>query len=589
MSEERIHRRLAAILAADVVGYGRLMEVDEAGTLTALKSRRRELLDPLLAKHHGRLFKVAGDGVLVEFASAVNAAQCSVELQRGMAAANGDLPRDRHIMLRIGINLCEVIVEGGDRYGEGVNIAARLEGIAEPNGICISAKVYEEIKGRLALAYEDLGERQLKNMATPVRVYRIVVNDIRAPVPADPPLQAKPSVAVLPFVNMSGDPEQEFLSDGITEDLITLLSRFRELFVISRSSSFTFKGQALNIPEIARRLGVQYVVEGSIRKIGDRVRVTAQLIDGRRDDHIWAERYDRELKDIFELQDEVVRTMAATMVGRLGHATHERTKRRPASDLRAYELYQRGLEHFFAWTPADNRKARDNFQAAIAIEPDYAAAQAALSEAMFRSWLNGWSEDARRDFNGFLESAERSVQLDNEDSRTHAALGLAYMYHERHDLARMHLEKAIGLNPSNVHAVAYLSRLELFAGNPALAIARTEEASRLNPFGKYGWYLGQSYYAARRYSDAIASLKGLSSPTAMVLAWLAASYAMAGALRETDLSRESFRRTAKSDPALGAISDAREWRLFFSRRWPFQNPEDLDHLFAGLRKAGLLE
>ncbi|HXV24254.1 MAG TPA: adenylate/guanylate cyclase domain-containing protein [Alphaproteobacteria bacterium] len=584
-----MERRLSAILATDVVGYSRLMEADEAGTLAALKSRRLGVFNPLVAKHQGRIFKVTGDGVLVEFTSAVNAVQCAVDLQRSMAVANGDLPKDRRIVLRIGVNLGEVVMDGGDRYGDGVNIAARLESMAEPEGICISAKVYDEVRGKLSLTYVDLGEQRLKNMTAPIRVYRVVGDSSRAVPSSDPPLPAKPSVAVLPFVNMSGDPEQEFLSDGITEDLVTLLSRFRELFVISRSSSFVFKGKAANIPEVAGRLGVQYVVEGSIRKIGGRIRVTAQLIDGRRNDHVWAERYDRELKDIFDLQDELVRTIAATIAGRLGHATYQRTKRQSVSDLRAYELYLRGLEHFFAWTPRDNEKAKDLFGAAIAIEPDYAAAHAALSEGTCRSWLNGWTEEAHCDFEGFLELAEKAVQLDNEDSRTHVALGLAYMYHGRHDLARMYLEKAIQLNPSDVHAFAYLSRLELFAGSPQLAIERIQEASRLNPFGKYGWYLGQAYYVAHRYDEAVAAFNSLSNPTAMVLAWLAASHAMTGASEKARSCSEAFKGAAKSDATLRAISGSQEWRAFFSCRWPFQKEDDLDHLIAGLHKAGLPE
>jgi TolB-like protein len=589
MSEERTRRRLAAILAADVVGYSRLIEADETGTLAALKSRRRDVLDPLVAKHDGRIFKVTGDGALVEFASAIDAVHCAVELQRQMAAANGGLPPDRRILLRIGINLGEVVIEGGDRYGDGVNIAARLESVAEPEGICISAKVYDEVRRKLALDYIDLGEQRLKNISEPIRAYRIVGENSSGVPRLDLPLPAKPSIAVLPFINLSGDPDQEFLSDGITEDLITLLSRFRELFVISRSSSFAFKGRAANIPEVAGKLGVHYVVEGSIRKIGGRIRVTAQLIDGRRDAHVWAERYDRELKDIFDVQDEVVRAIAATVAGRLGHAMHERTKRQSASDLRAYELYLRGLEHFFAWTPSDNRKAKELFQAAIAIEPDYAASHAALSEAMLRSWLNGWTADAQGDFDASLRLAQRSVQLDKEDSRTHDALGLAQMYRGRHDLARIHLDEAIRLNPSDVHALAYLSRLELFAGSPELAIGRIEEASRLNPFGRYGWYLGQAHYCARNYADAVTALNGLSDPTAMVLAWLAASHAMAGAAREARSYSEGFSKAARSDPALQAISTPQEWRRFFSCRWPFRNEADLEHLFAGLRKAGLPE
>src|SRR5262249_27333570 len=312
----------------------------------------------------------------------------------------------------------------------------------------------------------------------------------------------KPSIAVLPFVNMSSDPEQQYFSDGITEDLITQLSRFRELLVISKNSSFVFKGRAVNVAEIAGKLGVHFVVEGSIRKIGGSVRVTVQLIDARQDVHVWAERYDRKLEDIFDVQDEVVRTIAATLVGRLEQAALERAKNRPSGDLRAYEHYLRALKHFVAWTPQDNRKAAELLEAAVKTDPNYAAAYAGLAEALFRDWLNGWSIDPQRDFTAFQEAAARSVQLDDEDSRTHVAFGIASLYHGQPHRARFHLDRAVQLNPSNAHALVYLSRLELFAGNPQAATDRVRDALRLNPFGKYGWYLGQVHYAAKRYGEA---------------------------------------------------------------------------------------
>ncbi len=585
MAEERTQRRLAAILAADVVGYSRLMEADEASTLAALKARRRNVLDPLVAKYNGRIFKVMGDGVLVEFGSPVEAVQCAVELQRDMAAANVGAPEGRLIVLRIGVNLGDVVVEGGDRYGDGVNIAARLEGMAQPGGIIVSQTTYDHARNKVDAGFEDLGLQSLKNIAEPVRVYR-VAGMPRASV-ATSKTAHKPSIAVLPFVNMSGDPEQEYFSDGITEDLITELSRFRGLFVISRNSSFVFKGKATNIAEIASRLGVQYVTEGSIRKAGNRVRVTVQLIDAMHDVHVWAEHYDRKLEDILDLQDEVVRTIAATLVGRLEQSVLERSKNRRSGDLRAYDLYLRALKHFVAWTPQDNRKAKELLQAAIETEPNYAAAHAMLAEAVFRDWLNGWSDDVQRDFTAFHEAAACSVQLDDEDSRTHVAFGLVSLYHGQLDRARFHLDRAIQLNPSDARALAYLSRLELLAGNPQLAVDRVREASRLNPFGKYGWYLGQAYYAARRYDEATTVLKSLSEPTAIVRAWLAASQAMCGEHPEAIASRDAFVEVAKTEPALREFADPSQWRRFFADRWPFRNGSDLEHLFEGLRKAGL--
>lgn len=586
MAEERVQRRLAAILAADVVGYSRLMELDEAGTMATLKTRRKEVVEPMIVRHQGRIFKVTGDGILVEFGSAVNAVQCAVELQHRMAASNGDLPKARHIILRVGVNLGDVMVEGGDLYGDAVNIAARLESMAEPGGILVSGAVHDYAKNKIGATFEDLGARNVRNIVDPVRVYR-VFGTLAGEVGTTRITNDKPSIAVLPFVNMSGDAEQDYFSDGVTEDLITQLSRFRELLVISRNSSFVFKGKAVNVAEIARKLGVHFVVEGSIRKVGGRVRVTAQLIDAKHDVHIWAERYDSKLEDIFDVQDEVVRTIAATLVGRLEHAALERSKNRPSGDLHAYEQYLKALRHFVAWTPQDNRKARELLEATVKANPDYAAAHATLAEAVFRDWLNGWSGDPQRDFIASHEFAARSVQLDDEDSRTHAAFGLASLYHGQPDRARLHLDRAIQLNPSNPHALVYLSRLELFAGNPQAAIERVGEALRLNPFGKYGWYLGQAHYAARRYDEGTAVLKSLSDPTAIVQAWLAASQAMSGDDHGATASRDAFVEAAKTLPGLRELVGPPQWRRFFADRWPFTSESDLEHLFNGLRKAGL--
>ena len=586
MAEEPVQRRLAAIMAADVVGYSRLMEADEIGTLADLKTRRKEVLQPLVAQYRGRIFKITGDGVLVEFGSPINAVQCAVELQRGMAAANGDLPEDRHVVLRVGINLGDVMIEGGDRYGDAVNIAARLEGIAEPGSILVSGTTYDHVRNKVDADFDDLGAQSLKNILQPVRVYRIAGTP-RVSVAVAKLKSDKPSIAVLPFANMSGDPEQEYFSDGITEDLIAQLSRFRELFVISRNSSFVFKGRAVNIAEIGSGLGVHFVAQGSISKAGGCVRVTAQLTDARHDVHVWAEHYDRKLEDIFEVQDEVVRTIAAMLVGRLQQAALERARDRPSGDLRAYEDYLRALKHLVAWTPLDNRKAKELLEAVIRANPAYAAAHATLAELMYRDWLNGWSGDLQRDFVAFHEVAARSLQLDDEDSRTHVAFGIASLYHKQRDRAGFHLDRAIQLNPSSAHALAYLSRSELFSGNPEAATDRLRQALRLNPFGKYGWHLGQVHYTARRYDEATAALKSLSDPATIVQALLAASQAMSGDDREAVASRDAFTEAAKTQPCLRELSGPPQWRRFFADRWPFRNESDLDHLFDGLRRAGL--
>jgi adenylate cyclase len=337
VSEEGVERKLTTILAADVVGYSRLMGEDEAGTLARLKSLRKELMQPKIAGGRGRVVKLMGDGLLAEFPSVVEAVRCAVDIQQDMAGREADLPDERRLRLRIGVNLGDIIVEGSDIYGDGVNIAARLEGLAEPGGICISGKVYEEVRNKLPTAFEDLGEQEVKNIAEPVRVYRwtdAAVDPMPGTVGALP-LPDKPSIAVLPFTNMSGDPEQEYFSDGITEDIITALSKFRWFFVISRNSTFVYKGQAVDIKQVGRELGVRYVLEGSVRKTANRVRISAQLIEAETGKHVWAERYDRSLEDIFELQDEITSTIAAAVEPELAGSERMRSMRKPTEHLDA--------------------------------------------------------------------------------------------------------------------------------------------------------------------------------------------------------------------------------------------------------------
>jgi adenylate cyclase len=344
----RVTRRLAAILALDVVGYGRLMEKDEAGTLAVLRDRRKTILDSLVTRHRGRIVKVMGDGALVEFASAVGAVECGVELQSRMTDANAGLPDDRAIVLRVGINLGEVMVEDGDLYGDGVNIAARLEAIAEPGGICVSSKVHDEVRGKLDLGFDDLGEIALKNMSKPVRVYRVAGRP-HVLVATPPAMSDKPAIAVLPFVNMSGDPEQQYFSDGITEDIITELSRFRSHTVIARNSSFQYRDKSADVRRIGRDLGAEYVVEGSVRRVGNHIRVTAQLIEAASGNHLWAERYDRELEDIFVVQDEIVRTIVGALPGRIMEAGARSAGRKRPENLAAYDYLLRGIAQWLSF------------------------------------------------------------------------------------------------------------------------------------------------------------------------------------------------------------------------------------------------
>ena len=382
IEQRTVERRLAAILAADMVSYSRLMEADETGTLARLRTHRLELIDPAIAKNKGRLIKTTGDGLLVEFQSVTGAVECAVEIQRRMARRNADVPPPHRIEFRIGINLGDVIIEDGDIFGDGVNVAARLQGLAQPGGICVSGAIRDQVGDRLGVAFEDLGEQSVKNLARSIRVFRVRLDEAPRPgrpAPSRPGMAAvsdKPSIAVLPFANMSGDPEQEFFADGLTEDIITALSRFRDLFVISRNSAFVHKGQAVKVQEVAAEFGVQYVVEGSVRKAGGRVRITVQLIDAETDRHVWAERYDRELEDIFAIQDEVTAAIVATLPGRVEAATHDRVTRKPTENMAAYECLLAGKVLHHRSTREDNAEAQRVLERAIALDPKYAHAHA---------------------------------------------------------------------------------------------------------------------------------------------------------------------------------------------------------------------
>ncbi len=388
MAKERVPRRLAAILAADVVDYSRMMEADEAGTLARLKALRSELLDPKTERFGGRIFKYTGDGALAEFGSAVDAVQCAVEIQREIPQRNSTEPEDRRIVLRIGVNLGDVMVEGDDIYGEGVNVAARLEGLCEPGTVYVSGSVFDQVAGKLEASFEDLGEQSIKNLSRPVRVYR-ARDETGAAAPLDhasavAPLPDKPSIAVLPFDNLSGDPDQEYFADGMTEDIITALSRFRSLFVIARNSTFAYKGKSPDVRDVARDLGVRYVLEGSVRRGGERLRITGKLIDAETGNNIWAERYDRELDDIFTVQDEVTEAIVAAIAPEVGEAERERAQRRPPDKLDAWSLYQRALTGFYASTEEGLRLAIETFDKVNEVDPTFAPAFSMAAGARFR-------------------------------------------------------------------------------------------------------------------------------------------------------------------------------------------------------------
>ena len=414
VKKKRVQRRLAAIMAADVAGYSRLMEQDEGGVLASLKQRRKVVLEPLVAEHQGRIVKLMGDGVLVEFASAVNAVACAVELQKQMAIANDKAVGDHHMLLRIGINLGDVVVEEGDIYGDGVNVAKRLEEMAEPGGVVISRKVYDETGRKLALTYDDLGERSLKNIMTPVRVYRVAADRGQAPVSQSMlPLPAKPSIAVLPFTSISADREQEYFADGLTEDLITELSKAPGLFVIARHSCFVFKDRSADVRQVAQELGVRYILEGSARRAASQIRISAQLIDAREGGgHIWADRFDRDLADVFAVQDEVVARIVEALVGKL--AASRLPDRRPPKSLEAYDLCVRGRFLYQRAMAAEGKEARLLFERAIELDPTYAEAHAYLAWTHWNGWVN-WFEPVEPHRGLAMEIARRAVALDPND------------------------------------------------------------------------------------------------------------------------------------------------------------------------------
>ena len=494
MATERVERKLAAILAADIVGYSRLMGADEEGTLARLKSHRRELIDPKIAKHRGRIVKTTGDGLLVEFGSVVDALRCATELQADMAERNAVVSAVDRIDFRIGIHQGDVVVEDGDIFGDGVNVAARLEGLAEPGGICVSARVQEDASGRLDLVFEDMGEQALKNIARPVRVYRVrdagtAAKSPSALLPSALPLPDKPSIAVLPFANLSGDPEQEYFADGMVEEIITALSRILWLFVIARNSSFTYKGQAIDVKQVGRELGVRYVVEGSVRKAGGRVRVTAQLIDASNGAHLWADRFEGSLEDVFELQDKVASSVAGVIEPTLQIAETAHLANRPTNDLTAYDLYLRA----WAMVESSARQTPDALrlmEQAIARDPSYGPALAYAAVCCFRLVGDGRSEDPEADCLKGTDFARRALGVAGDDPNilAHVALARAYFGEDIGSMMAL-IDRALALNSSFARGWYISGILKLWEGQPDAAIERVETSLRLSPRARTGWAL----------------------------------------------------------------------------------------------------
>jgi adenylate cyclase len=586
MEAPSVERRLAAVLAADVVGYSRLMEVDEAGTLARLKTVRLELIDPAITKCKGRIIKTTGDGILVEFQSVTEALRCAVDFQERMARRNRDMPAARVLVYRIGINLGDVIVDGDDIFGDGVNVAARLESIAEPGGICISAAVRDQIGDRLEVGYQDLGEQQVKNINRPIRAFKVLLSgqnpDVSGGVPVGPtaPVASprKPSIAVLPFSNMSGEAEQEFFADGLTEDIITELSRFRELLVISRNAVFVHKGKAVKAKEIAREFGVDYVVEGSVRKIADRVRVTVQLIDGETETHVWAERYDRKLEDIFAIQDEVTAAVAATLFGRVEAARQDRVQRKRPENMVAYECVLTGkILHHWSNRQA-NAEAIRMLNRAIEIDPNYAHAHAWKGCVTGQAWLNGWCEDPDASFKLVTDELQTALSLDDNDADVHRILAALKLIVNDHDKAIYHQERALSLNPNSDLIVVQQGELLTWLGRPEEGIEWIRRAMRLNPYHpqRFWSHLGRAQYMARNYAEAMQSLSKLTAPDHTHQALLAASSAQLGnSIAATAHVHEVLKQSANF-----TIES-------YLKTLHFRQPSDIEHVREGLLKAGL--
>jgi adenylate cyclase len=582
MEDQHTKRKLAAILAADVAGYSRLMSHDEEGTLRRLKEHVSELVEPSIAAHQGRIVKRTGDGLLVDFASAVEAVRCALVIQSGMVDRNRAAPESSRIEFRIGINLGDVIIEGEDIYGDGVNIAARLESIAEPGAIFLSRAVRDSVRDKVEVVLEDLGERPVKNIARPVRVFRIGRAEGARPEPMPRPVPDKPSIAVLPFANMSGDAEQEYFSDGMTEDLITDLSKISGLFVIARNSSFAYKGKAVKVQEIGRDLGVRFVLEGSIRKAGNRARITAQLVDAGAGGYLWAERFDRELTDIFATQDEVVQKIVGALAIKLTPGEERRLRQRGTNNVQAYDFWWRARELLGRGTRDAVAQARAMFRRALEIDPNFLAPHAGLAFAAMSEYVNAWAVDPAR----ALEEAERwarqAIELNDQEAVGHMALGGVLLWRRRdHDGALAELNRAIELDPNYAQGYISVGVALTYSGRAAEALEPFATAMRLDPHypNMLLHFLAQAQFSLGRYETAAGHLRdriARNPDTDASRMLLAACY---GHLGRTEDARAAWAELLKVNPGFSLTQRARVL--------PYKNADDFQRIAEGLAKAGL--
>jgi adenylate cyclase len=586
MENQRTERKLAAILAADVVGYSRLMGRDEEGTLRRLKAHLGELIEPHIAAHRGRIVKRTGDGLLVDFSSAVEAVRCAVAIQAGMADRNRAALDDSRIEFRIGINLGDVIIEGDDIYGDGVNIAARLEALAEPGAIFVSRAIRDSVRDKLGIVLEDLGEKPVKNIARPVRIFRIGradsdrTNGVRS-ASLPPSVPDKPSIAVLPFANMSGDAEQEYFSDGISEDLITDLSKVSALFVIARNSSFTYKGKAVKVQEIGRELGVRFVLEGSIRKAGNRVRITAQLVDAATGGHLWADRFDRDLTDIFATQDEVVQKIVGALAVKLTQREAKQLRRAGTRNIEAYECWLRARELLGRGTRESTVQCRTMHRRALEIDPNFSAPYAGLAFAAVSDYVNAWVDEPARALEEAERWARRAIELDDQQPVGHVALGNVLVWCRRHDDALAALNRAVELDHNYAQGHALIGMALMYSGRAAAALEPFATAMRLDPLhpnivlhlvAQMHFSLGHDEIAATYLLERIA--RNPNTDASRML--LAACY---GHLGRAEEARAAWAELLRVNPDFSLTQRAGVL--------PYKDTSDFQRIVEGLAKAGL--
>ncbi len=638
-----VKRKLDVILAADVEGYSRLMGVDEEATLKTLNAYR-EVIDGLIARHEGRICNTAGDSLIAEFASPVEAVRCAISIQEELRVRNAELPEDRQMRFRIGINLGDIIVDGDEIYGDGVNVAARLEAVAEPGGICVSASVFDQVKHKLSMGFEDIGPQEVKNIAEPVPAFRIVPGPVsgaagarpapkpsvaarwrvpaiaagvivafvagglviwdayfRAPPPPPvvaseeapaPALPDKPSIAVLPFANMSDDPKQDYFSDGITDDLITDLSKISGLFVIARNSVFTYKGRAVQVQQVAKELGVRYVLEGSVRRAEGKVRINAQLVDASTGGHLWAERYDRDYREIFALQDEITGNIVSALALELTAGEGERVSRRDTDNVLAYDAFLQGWDHYLRFTREDHAKALPYFEKAVELDPNYGRAYAALARLYHYAWLRIWHVDL-----GWYDArcqAERHLQLamKNPTPLAHSVAGAKRIFEQRHEEAIAELERAIALDPTFTDAYSYMAHALALTGRPEDALEAAQKAMRIDPhdLARKLWRVGMARLGMEQYDKAAAAFEGSRSRNPSLEGWPhAATYVHLGRMEEASKTLLDYIRLRGWSQSNDLREALREWGTVgeLLNYYPYTHPEDVERFAGALIKLGM--